>query len=142
LDTVLAILARRGAALVNVGHGRDERAHQRVAEFLDAWGGDVGVVVSWPATAASWLRPAQRFAAGAPDMWVVADTAAGWPGFGARLVETASWDPARTVAFAGLADPSLPHEAGRAATEGMCGAFADGGYWWFAGGLLHQEVTA
>src|SRR5262245_47718689 len=119
LDTVLAVLARRKAGLVNVGHGRDEDSRRRATEVLEACGGGVGVVLPWPAAAASWRRPAQRLAAGAPDLWVVADTAAGWTGFSARLAET-SWEPARTVAFAGLADPSLPHTAGRAATEGMC----------------------
>lgn len=144
LDTVLAVLARRRAVLVNVGHGRDEAGRHRAAAFLDAWDGEVGEVVSWPARAASWLRPARRFAAGAPDAWVVADTAGGWAGFGRRLAANPAWEPARTVAFAGLADPSLPLLAGRAATDGLCGAGADGGLWWFAGGLLHldAEVTA
>jgi hypothetical protein len=144
LDAILAVLARRRAGLVNVGHGRDEDSRRRATSFLDAWEGEVGVVVSWPSDAASWLRPARRFAAGAPDAWVVADTAAGWAGFGRRLAETVSWEPGRTVAFAGLADPSLPLVVGRAATDGVCGAFADGGLWRFAGGLLHidEEITA
>lgn len=143
LDAVLAVLARWGAGLVNVGHSRDEDSRRRAGLFLDAWEGEVGAVVSWPADAASWLRPARRLAAGAPDAWVVADTAAGWTGFGRRLAET-SWEPARTVAFAGLADPSLALVAGRPATDGMCGAFTDGGLWRFAGGLLHvdEEIRA
>src|SRR5262245_30078121 len=103
LDTVLAVLARRRAVLVNVGHGRDEDSRRRVASFLDAWDGEVGAVVSWPADAASWLRPARRFTAGAPDAWVVADTATGWAGFGRRVAENPLWEPARTVGFAGLA---------------------------------------
>src|SRR4051812_39956353 len=100
LDAILAMLARRGAVLVNVGHGRDEDSRRQAATFVDAWDGEIGVVVSWPAEAASWLRPARRFAAGAPDAWVVADTATGWAGFGRRLAENPSWEPARTVAFA------------------------------------------
>lgn len=144
VETVLAVLARHRAVLVNVGHGRDAASRWQAAAFLDAWVGEVGEVVSWPAEAASWLRPARRFASGAPDAWVVADTASGWAGFGRRLAANPAWDAARTVAFAGLADPSLPLLAGRSATDGLCGPGADGGLWRFAGGLLHlsEEVTA
>lgn len=140
LNTVLAVLARNRAHLVNVGHGRDEDSRQRAEVFLDAWaaaGGEVGAVVSWPSAAASWLRPACRFAAGAPDMWVVADNPVGWTGFGRRLAVNAVWRPARTVAFSGLADPELPFLAGWEATEGMSGSLPDGGVWWFSDRLLH-----
>jgi hypothetical protein len=140
LDTVVAVLARRRAALVNVGHGRDEGSSRRAALFASAWtarGGEVGAVVSWPSAAASWLRPARRLAAGTPDLWVVADEPAGWSGLVGRLAGTGAWRPDRTVAFSGLGDPGLPLLVGRQATEGMCGAFADGGLWWFACGLLH-----
>lgn len=144
LDTVLALLARQRAGLVNVGHGHDEGSRQRAALFLEAWtagGGDVGAVVSWPSVAASWLRPACRFAAGAPDMWVVADTPSGWTGFGRRVAGVAGWRPTRTVAFSGLADPALPLRAGWEATEGLSGASPDGSRWWFANRLLHHEET-
>lgn len=139
LDTVLSVLARHRAVLVNVGHDRDEDSRRRAAEFLDAWTGEVGAVVSWPSAAASWLRPACRFAAGAPDMWVVAAGPSGWPGFGRRLAATEAWRPTRTVAFSGLAAPELPLLAGREATEGMCGALAGGGSWRFANGLPHID---
>lgn len=47
LDTVLAALRRRGAVLVNVGHGRDEENRRRAAAFVEAWDGEVGAVVSF-----------------------------------------------------------------------------------------------
>jgi hypothetical protein len=146
LGTVLALLARHRSVLVNVGHGRDEVSVRRARLFVDAWtaaDGEIGAVLSWPAVAASWLRPACRFAAGAPDAWVIADVASGWTGFGRRLAATGPWRPSRTVAFSGLADPDLPRLAGRDATESLSGALPDGGTWWFGNGLLHvDEVRA
>ena len=65
------------ATLVAVGHGRDETFVAAADAFLAAWDGQVAVVVDWPASAASWLRPARRLLAAEPDAWVIADTPAG-----------------------------------------------------------------
>lgn len=54
----------------------------------------------------------------------------------ARLAATTRWDPARTVAFAALADPDLPRVAGRASTEGVQGATHNGEVWRYRHGLL------
>jgi hypothetical protein len=139
LETVLALVRAQDAVLVNVGHGRSARAVAAAEQFTRAWldsGGELGVVVSWPVTAASWLRPACRFAHGAPDVWVVADEPAGWAGFGRRLAAQPGWRARRTVGFAGLADPALPELAGRRATDGLRGARTDGTVWTFADGRL------
>ncbi|MEV8442433.1 hypothetical protein AB0425_34085 [Actinosynnema sp. NPDC051121] len=135
---VLRLVRGLRAVLVNVGHGRDEADVARATAFAEAWqdaGGQVGVVVSWPARAASWLRPACRLASGAPDAWVVAEGAAGWVGIGGRLAATA-WRAPRTVAFPGLADPDLPALAGLDAVEGLRGVTTGGGDWAFLDGEL------
>jgi hypothetical protein len=85
-----------------------------------AWDGLVLATVTWPETAASWLRPARRFAAPDPDVWVVAATPAGWAGMTRRLQTATSWRPHRTVVTAALADFRLP---------GVRGARADGTTW-------------
>jgi hypothetical protein len=85
-----------------------------------AWGGLVLATVTWPETAASWLRPARRFAAPGPDVWVAAATLAGWAGMTRRLQTATPWRPHRTVVTAALADFRLP---------GVRGARADGTTW-------------
>ncbi|WP_245645882.1 hypothetical protein [Pseudonocardia acaciae] len=127
------------AGLVNVGHGRDPGSRARAAAFTAAWtglGGEIGSVVSWPAAAASWLRPASRLVAGSPDAWVVADGSDGWRGVGPRLLDTGRWRADRTVGFAGLGVPELPLLAGREVTDGLRGAGVDGRTWSFGNGLL------
>lgn len=105
---MLASLRRSGAVLVNVGHGRDPLSAARAAAFVAAWQdvGQVGLVVSWPAVAASWLRPARRLVSGAPDAWVVADSPEGWAGLSPRLASTPGWRADRTFVFPGL--PEAP----------------------------------
>ncbi|WP_439379469.1 hypothetical protein [Amycolatopsis lexingtonensis] len=85
-----------------------------------AWGGLVLATVTWPETAASWLRQARRFAAPEPDIWVVSATPAGWAGMARRLRLSTSWSPPRTVTTAALADFALP---------GLRGTRPDGTTW-------------
>ncbi|RJL32585.1 hypothetical protein D5H75_13785 [Bailinhaonella thermotolerans] len=126
----LVRLARaRGASLVNIGHGRSPGAIAAARAFAESWqayGGAVGAVVSWPATAASWLRQARRLTTPVPDLWVIADDAPGWSAIAPRLLETGLWDPGRTIAFSALAHPGLPTLAGDAATEGLMVTRPDG----------------
>jgi hypothetical protein len=97
LALALDLLRGMDATLVAVGHGRDESSVAAANAFLARWDGEIAVVVDWPATAASWLRPAQRLIAAEPDAWMIADTAAGWEPVARRLRESAAWDPMRTV---------------------------------------------
>ena len=85
------------AHLVAIGHGRDEASIAAARAFLAAWPRDVAVIVDWRATAASWLRPAQRLTEAGADAWVIADTPAAWANVERRLRETGKWDPMRTV---------------------------------------------
>ncbi|WP_157357359.1 hypothetical protein [Amycolatopsis nigrescens] len=141
LETVLRLARAHRAVLVNLGHGRDGASLARAELFAEAWlkaGGELGSVVSWPAVAASWLRPACRLASGAPDVWVIADEPAGWAGFGRRLAADGRWRARRTVCFAGLGDPVLPKLAGRPATEGLSGTTATGEPWTFTDAQLER----
>ncbi|NBH06914.1 hypothetical protein [Amycolatopsis sp. SID8362] len=85
-----------------------------------AWGGLVLATVTWPETAASWLRQARRFAAPDPDLWVVSATPAGWAGMARRLRLSTSWSPHRTLTTSALADFALP---------GLRGTRPDGTTW-------------
>jgi hypothetical protein len=125
--------------LVNVGHGRDPVAAACAARFVRAWeaeGYEVGSVVSWPPTAASYLRAACRLAAGTPDAWVVADSPEGWAPVAERLAAVGTWLPARTVGFSMLAVPRLAGLTGAAATEGLSGSLRDGRTWTFRRGVF------
>ncbi|MBM7769800.1 hypothetical protein JOD54_000004 [Actinokineospora baliensis] len=140
LATVLALARQLGGGLVNVGHGRDPESAAAAAAFVAAWEGAVGVVVSWPSEAASWLRQACRFAGGCPDLWVIADNGGDWVGMGRRLAALPQWRPHRTVAFSGLALPSLPSAVGD--VEGLCGAGPDGSRWSFFDGELRWTTRS
>ena len=54
LSTVVALVHTHRAVLVNVGHGRDPGSIARADAFIEEWrasGGEIGVLVSWPAVA-------------------------------------------------------------------------------------------
>ncbi|WP_432590015.1 hypothetical protein ABVG11_34690 [Streptomyces sp. HD1123-B1] len=128
---LVAASARR-TGTVAVGHGRDTASRAAAAAFATAWqerGGHIVAVVDWPETAASWLRPARRLTAPAPDAWVVAAAPLGWVRMSRRLRYSTDWDPERTVAFASLRDSRLPALAGPRTLDGLRGATADGGTW-------------
>ncbi|WP_245572623.1 hypothetical protein [Actinokineospora enzanensis] len=140
LATVLALARRRGGGLANVGHGRDPASVAAARAFVAAWPGEIGAIVSWPATAASWLRPACRLAAGNPDVWVLADQAGAWQGMGNRLTRMPEWRPNRTIAFSGLACPALPDRMGD--LDGLAGANPDGTAWSFHDGKLRVTPSS
>jgi alkylated DNA repair protein (DNA oxidative demethylase) len=149
LGVVLTQLERLGARLVAVGHGRDPRSRQAAQLFVAAWtagldpDGDpreVAEVADWPADAASWLRPARRLTETAVDAWVIADQEPAWTRMSGRLRESTDWDPARTVAFAGLDSPATVAAAEPGALDGMVGATADGGLWFIERSTLRRHT--
>jgi len=117
LDAMVRLIGR--ARTVVIGTAADPASRAGGARIAAAWGGLVPATVTWPETAASWLRQARRFAAPDPDVWVVCATPAGWAGMTRRLAPT-SWSPHRTVASAALEGSSPP---------GLRGARADGTTW-------------
>jgi hypothetical protein len=103
-----------------IGTAADPVSRADGERIATTWGGLVLATVTWPETAASWLRQAQRFAAPNPDIWVVSATPPGWTGMTRRLQMSTSWSPHRTIVTAALADHHLP---------GLRGARADGTTW-------------
>lgn len=121
---------------VVVGHGR---GGEGLAEaFVAVWEGTVLDVVSWPEEAASWLRQARRFVAGAPDAWVVAGAPLGWARMSERLRRSTDWDPSRTYGFAATAQAVALAAPGT--LEGMRGADRNGQAWRIGRNLIYQET--
>lgn len=135
IQRLTTLLRDAGARRIAIGHGRHCTSIAAAAAINVAWnaiGGTVEQIVSWPADAASWLRPARRLVAGSPDVWVIADNPAGWAQLAARLPEHDCWSPTRTFGCAALGSPVLLDLAGDTLT-GMTGVTADGGYWRIVG---------
>ena len=118
LEAVVRLVGRARHIVLGTSADAVSRANgERIAE---SWGGLVLATVTWPETAASWLRQARRFAAPEPDVWVVSATLTGWAGMARRLAASTSWSPHRTVVTAALEECPLP---------GLRGARADGSSW-------------
>ncbi|MGW6158434.1 hypothetical protein ACWFRM_35730 [Streptomyces sp. NPDC055144] len=134
LAALISLLTPRESRIetVTVGHSRDAASRAAADAFATAWtarGGKVLTTVNWPESAASWLRPATRLAAGLPDAWVVAAAPLGFAQLARRLRHSTDWDPSRTYAFASLGDSRLPALTGPDTLHGLRGATADGGTW-------------
>ncbi|GGV42471.1 hypothetical protein GCM10010277_31820 [Streptomyces longisporoflavus] len=147
LASLIGLLTLPGARIetVAVGHSRDTASRAAAEAFADAWtarGGTVLATVSWPETAASWLRPAQRLTAELPDAWVLAAAPLGLAQLARRLRRSTDWDPARSYAFAGLQDSRMPALAGADVLHGLRGASADGGTWVVRHGRLIAHPPA
>ncbi|MFF2082059.1 hypothetical protein ACFVXG_45710 [Kitasatospora sp. NPDC058162] len=141
LASLLGLLTttRPRVQAVNLGHSRDEASRAAARAFAEAWrarGGTVLSITDWPEQAASWLRPAQRLTAQAPDAWVVAAAPLGWVQLARRLRHSTTWTPERTFGFASLAEPRTIPLAGPATLDGLRGATADGGSWEVRAGWL------
>jgi len=137
----MTLLRAAGARRIAIGHGRHCTSIAEAAAINAAWtgiGGAVEQTVSWPVDAASWLRPARRLVAGAPDAWVIADNPAGWAQLATRLAEHPVWSPKRAFGCAALGNPVLLDLVGDALTD-MTGAAADGGYWRIVGRSLIMQ---
>ena len=128
----VAMLQQAGADSIAIGHGRHPAPVTAARARHAAWttaGGGVLDSVDWPETAASWLRPARRLTAGAPDARVLTDSIAGCAQVLRRLAQQANWTPARTVGFACLASDDLVALAAPISLAGMTGPTATGGTW-------------
>ncbi|WAL68313.1 hypothetical protein ORV05_11275 [Amycolatopsis cynarae] len=141
LGTLLALLRamRPRPVSVVIGAAADEVSRANAARIERAWterGGLSFGIVAWPEEAASWLRPARRFTAPAPDAWIVTATPPGWAGMGRRLAFSTGWSPRRTVATAALAEPALIASAGVDTFDGLRGAHPDGRWWEFSRTVL------
>ena len=111
---MVAMLQQAGADSIAIGHGRHPasvaaaRARARGVDHRGRWRLDS---VDWPETAASWLRPARRLTAGAPDAWVLADSIAGCAQVASQARAAGELDPRphRRVRRPGQRRPRRPH---------------------------------
>ena len=134
----------RGARNIAIGRGRSHaaiRAADRFARRWEATGGTVVCVVTWPESAASWLRQATRFAAAGPDLWVMAGPATGWAQMTRRLLWSTSWQPGRTIACAALGTEHAIALVGAHNLPGLAGATAAGGTWQVSHGKLQIALA-
>jgi hypothetical protein len=132
----------RGAQAIALGGGNSPAATRAAAGFarrFQAAGGTLICTVTWPETAASWLRQATRFAAADPDLWVMAGPGIGWAQMTRRLLWSTPWRPERTLAFAALGTPDVISLVGGYNLPGLTGVTADGGIWHVTDGIL--QVT-
>jgi hypothetical protein len=130
------------AQAIALGSGNSPAAATAMASFARRWeaaGGTILCTVTWPESAASWLRPATRFTAADPDLWVMAGPAAGWAQMTRRLLWSTPWRPERTLAFAAIGTPDVIGLVGAHNLPGLTGATATGGTWRISNGIL--QVT-
>jgi hypothetical protein len=97
--TALITLARsRGAQTIAIGSGRTPVALDSARVLAEAWErGKVELELSWPETAASWLRQATRFAAADADLWIMLGPPLGWAQMTRRLLWSTPWKPAHAL---------------------------------------------
>ena len=142
LSRMTELALSRGARAIAVGRGNSPAATRAAADFarrFQATGGSIVCTVSWPESAASWLRQATRFAAADPDLWVMAGPATGWAQMTRRLLWSTPWRPERTIAFAAIGTRHVTGLVGAHNLTGLTGATADGGTWQISDGML--QVT-
>src|SRR5262249_4136645 len=105
LSRMTELALSRGAQAIAIGRGNSPAARRATAGFARRWEATGGIIigtVTWPESAASWLRQATRFAAADPDLWVMAGPATGWAQMTRRLLWSTPWRPERTIAFAAI----------------------------------------
>jgi hypothetical protein len=132
VEALLQLARGRGVRDITIGAGRTARAVETARMVESAWnraGGRTLGTVTWPETGASWLRPASRFAATNPDLWIMTGLATGWAQMTRRLLWSTRWRPDRTLATAGIGDPRTLALVGLANLDGLAGAHADGASW-------------
>lgn len=138
-ETLVRLARDRGARDIAIGSGRTARAIAAAHSIESAWdraGGRTLATVTWPETAASWLRPASRFAAAEPDLWIMTGPVTGWAQMTRRLLWSTRWRPDRTLATAAIGDPRALALVGLANLDGLAGAHADGTSWRVTHGAL------
>ncbi|MFE2721513.1 hypothetical protein [Kitasatospora sp. NPDC059327] len=132
LAAVVSLALARGARSIAVGSGRTPAALAGAEALARAWqacGGQVTDTLTWPESAASWLRQARRFAAAPADLWVMTGPATGWAQMTRRLLRSTPWRPDRTLATAAVGHPATLALVGIHHLHGLAGADANGATW-------------
>lgn len=129
----LVDLARaRGVQSIAIGSGRDLCAVRSAQDLAAAWrrsGGEVVLELTWPETAASWLRQANRFAAADADAWIMLGPAQGWAQMTRRLLWSTHWKPTAALLAAAVSAPGALDLVGRHNLPGIAGVTNDGEPW-------------
>ena len=139
LSRMTELALSRGARTIAIGRGTSPAAARATADFSSRWettGGSIIRTVTWPESAASWLRQATRYAAADPDLWVMAGPAVGWAQMTRRLLWSTPWRPERTIAFAAIGTRHVTGLVGAYNLPGLSGATADGGSWQISHGIV------
>ncbi|MFD7155593.1 hypothetical protein ACFV9C_13390 [Kribbella sp. NPDC059898] len=124
-------LARmRGARSIAIGSGRDPASVDAVRALADGWDGEVVLELTWPETAASWMRQATRFAGADADLWIMFGPPLGWAQLTRRLLWSTPWDPARALLAAAVSDPRALDLVGRHNLTGIAGVTRAGQPWY------------
>ena len=141
LSRMTELALSRGARAIAIGRGNSPAATRAAAGFarrFQATGGTIICTVTWPESAASWLRHARRFTAADPDLWVMAGPATGWAQMTRRLLWSTPWRPERTIGFAAIGTAHVIGLVGAHNLPGLTGATADGSTWQVSHGILQM----
>ncbi|MFI9605095.1 hypothetical protein ACIHCX_35680 [Streptomyces sp. NPDC052043] len=132
VSALVALARSRGAQTAAIGSGRDPLAHESMRAIAEAWeraGGEMARELTWPETAASWLRQATRFAAAEADLWIMHGPPLGWAQMTRRLLWSTPWQPAHTLLTGAVSDRRTLDLVGRHNLPGISGVTRDGDTW-------------
>ncbi|WP_429427054.1 hypothetical protein [Nocardia sp. GAS34] len=133
---IIALARARGANTVILGSGRNPGAMAAMAAVAAEWegiGGRIAARVTWPESAASWLRQARRFTATTPDLWIMTGPASGWAQMTRRLLWSTTWSPRNTLVMSGTGAPATLAAVGTAHLNGLTGVDPDCSTWTVSG---------
>ncbi|MBR7836269.1 hypothetical protein KDL01_23530 [Actinospica durhamensis] len=129
---IVGLAHARGARSLTIGSGRLPHATAAAHAIAAAWqaaGGTVTGTITWPESAASWLRQAVAFTRDDPDLWVMAGPVLGWAQMTRRLLWSTNWRPERTLATAAIGRRAALDLVGVLNLPGFSGATAAGEMW-------------
>ncbi|MEV7238947.1 hypothetical protein AB0N06_35090 [Streptomyces sp. NPDC051020] len=132
MTALVELVQARGAQTIAIGSGRDPRATHAAQRLAAAWqqtGGDVALELTWPETAASWLRQATRFAAADADVWIMLGPPQGWTQMTRRLLWSTPWQPAHTLLTGAVSDRRTLDLVGLHNLPGIAGVTRHGEPW-------------
>ncbi|MGH3381195.1 MAG: hypothetical protein ACRDP6_41330 [Actinoallomurus sp.] len=142
LDALVDLARSRRARRVAIGSGRTARSLTFVDEFVSLWettGGEFADAITWPETAASWLRQATRFATADADLWIMTGPAAGWAQMTRRLLWSTEWRPEHALVTATIGNLETLSLVGLQNLTGLAGASAHGLQWTVREGHLTTD---
>ncbi|MFJ8582566.1 hypothetical protein [Micromonospora sp. NPDC093277] len=132
VEAITALAWARGATRLAIGSGRadgDLTTVRAIATWWEALGGEIASTLTWPETAASWLRQATRFTAANPDLWIMTGSPVGWAQMTRRLLWSTNWRPTRTILTAALSERKALDLVGLVNLNGITGVTESGGAW-------------